>query len=780
MGDELASNSDPFVPSRRAAAFMLSIVAIAVSGAVWSPPAAQAAAPHIAASWTTEVTATSATLQAEVNPEGLTTTYRFEYLTETAYQANLSAGAEAFTGAAKAPTGGEAGLGSATTDQPARQHIQGLAPSTAYRYRILAGSECEPGHRCAVEGSTPIFTTEESAPVFALPDGRGWEMVSPVDKNGGAIQGAGENYDGGVLQAAAQGAAITYSSASPFGAGAQGAPAASQYISRRGEGGWTTENITAPALSGSYDEHPDGVPYQLFSTDLSTGLLLNGEHCRVEGEECPVANPPLPGSGAPAGYQNYYLRNDEDGGFQGLLTESNAELGLSAKQFDITLSGASPDLRHVVLSTCAALTPEAAEVPGVGGACDPAESNLYEWSGGELSLINEPASHHARLAAQSGAISSDGRRVYFTAGEDAELFLREGELTKRVSAVPAAQFQTASADGSFAFYTRGSELFRYGAIAETSEPIATGVNGVLGASEDGSRVYYATADGLFLWSAGATTEIALGAEAAAPSDYPPTIGTARVSPDGAHLAFLSAASLTGYDNTDADTGEPDSEAYLYTAPTGSGVGTLICVSCNPTGERPVGSSTIPGAAANGIGAAATDSYKPRVLSENGARLFFDSKDSLALQDTDSAPDVYEWEANGSGTCQRPGGCVNLISSGHSAEGASFVDASADGSDAFFLTDGSLVPSDPGSVDLYDAREGGGFAVSPTPTECDGDACQSLPPEPEDPTPGTLVPGPPNPPPHFPKTHKKKSKKHHKKKRAKKHLHARTHHARSHQ
>ncbi len=92
-----------------------------------------------------------------------------------------------------------------------------------------------------------------------------------------------------------------------------------------------------------------------------------------------------------------------------------------------------------------------------------------------------------------------------------------------------------------------------------------------------------------------------------------------------------------------------------------------------------------------------------------------------------------------------GGCLGLISSGRGAEGASFVDASANGFDAFFLTGGSLVPTDPGSIDLYDARIGGGFSVPQPPIECIADACQPLPQAPEDPTVGTLIPGPGNPP-----------------------------------
>ena len=81
------------------------------------------------------------------------------------------------------------------------------------------------------------------------------------------------------------------------------------------------------------------------------------------------------------------------------------------------------------------------------------------------------------------------------------------------------------------------------------------------------------------------------------------------------------------------------------------------------------------------------------------------------------------------TAPGPSGCIDLISSGRSEGGASFVDASADGSDAFFLTDGSLVATDAGGVDVYDARIGGGFPESTDVIPCFGDACQPLPPDP---------------------------------------------------
>ena len=766
-------------PARFRAAFVL-----AAALALIVPAAAQAAGPpQIAAAWTTEVAATSAQLHAEIDPEGAATAYRFDYLTEAAYRENIDQSREPFAGALRAPASSEPSIGSGTAALSVHQSIGGLEPDTAYRYRVLAASECEPiahpGLKCTSLGEAHAFTTEEIAAVFSLPDRRGWEMVSPIDKNGGAVQGPGQNFGGDVLQAAAGGGELTYSSASSFAAG-QGAPAASQYMAGREASGWSTQNLTAPQSSGAEPQPGAGVPFRLFSADLSSALIFSGGECLAPGEGCANPSPPLAGSGAPAGYQNYYLRNDATGAYQALITAADApELhDLSPEAFSVTLAGATPDLRHVVLSTCAKLTPEATEQPD----CESGGPNLYEWSEGALRLLNllggdAHGTSDAHLAAQAGAISSDGSRVYFTVGEEAELFLREGESgAKPVSLAPAVQFQTASADGQIAFYTKGEALYRYDAATEASEPLATEVRGVLGASQDGSRLYYLTASGLYLWTApGTTTQIAPGAPAAFADDYPPTTGTARTSADGTHLAFLSTASLTGYDNTDQSTGKPDSEVFLYAAAPGGGEGTLACASCNPTGERPLGPSTIPGAIANGTGQGATDSYKPRDLSADASRLFFDSADSLVLSDTDGQPDVYQWEAPGAGTCGQGSalnsGCVSLISSGRDgADPSEFIDASAEGGDVFFLTAASLVPTDPGSFDLYDAREGGGFPVPPSPIECDGDACQPLPSEPEDPTPGTLTPGEGNPPVHFSaeRHHKPHHRKHRRKRRANRH------------
>jgi hypothetical protein len=726
-----------------AIALILTAVLVACAGS------AQAAGPPVVGStWASAVFSSTARLSAQVNPNGLFATYHFDYIAKAAYDANVAASKDPFAGTFRVPAV-DSNIGSGTGLVTITQLPSGLSADTAYRYRVVAKNSAG-----STAGQALLFVTQGTGGGSVLADGRGWEMVSPVDKNGGEVEAPGGLAGGGVLQAAAQGGSITYGSAASFADG-QGAPPASQYVASRDGGGWSTQNVTSPVFSGTYDAKDQGAPYQLFSADLTRGLLLNGDHCRGEGTDCAVANPPLAGTDAPAGYQNYYLR--EGSGFTALFGAANVGfLSLDPAEFDLRLAGTAPDLRHSVLSSCAALTANATEVTA-GGGCDPAMTNLYEYSpGGGLSLVNllpgqGTGNPGASLAAQSGAVSSDGGRVYWSDLATGNLYLRAGGQTKQADAAAGGggAFETASADGSVAFFTKGGHLWRYLAAGDGATDLTPsgGVDGVLGASADGAYVYYQDAGALRLWHAGTTTTAAPGA-AAAPSDYPPTTGTARVSVDGTRLLFLSILPLTGYDNIDLNTGLADSQVFLYDS---AGSGALTCVSCNPTQGRPVGPSSIPGSIANGTAVGSTNSYKPRVLSANGRRVFFDSRDALVLADTDNAPDAYQWEAQGEGSCSRSGGCISLISSGRAAGGAKFVDASADGTDAFFLTDGSLVGADRGALDLYDARIGGGFPEADEAELCQGDSCQSLPSPPIDPTLTTLLAGPGNPSVRYPKS-----------------------------
>jgi hypothetical protein len=244
--------------------------------------------------------------------------------------------------------------------------------------------------------------------------------------------------------------------------------------------------------------------------------------------------------------------------------------------------------------------------------------------------------------------------------------------------------------------------------------------------------------------------------------------TARVSPDGRYLAFMSDRSLTGYDNRDAVSGKPAMEVYLHDALTGR----LACVSCDPTGSRPVGvevgeferafSRTFhPNVVAvHGSRAAAysnetlvaanlpagnegpttqDSSYLPSALSDGG-RVFFNSNDALVSQDVNGQEDVYQFEPEGTGGCvassatfsPKTGGCVSLISSGTSPEESGFMDASKDGGDVFFLTMSRLTSQDYDTAfDVYDAHECSvtvPCVASPvaSPPCASGDACKGAP------------------------------------------------------
>ncbi len=318
-------------------------------------------------------------------------------------------------------------------------------------------------------------------------------------------------------------------------------------------------------------------------------------------------------------------------------------------------------------------------------------------------------------------------------------------------------FQGASSDGSKVFFTKGN-LYEYDLeTAETTDLSPdVEVKGVAGISENGEYVYYVdSSDDIVLWHAGATTRVASGGanssdypsgNAAVASDYAEEIGsrTAEITPNGQNLVFMSNVSLTGYDNRGFKkmanhiglVEEAIEEVYLYEAQSGK----LTCVSCNPTGEAPVPTNASTGTAVSIqsgeetglVGAelpvSLKPTYQPRWISEDGSRVFFSSAQPLAPQATNGWLDVYEWERDGSGSCQQSEGCIYLLSSGSDPENTYLLDASASGNDVFMITRAQLVAQDRNDLfDVYDARVDG---VRPTaPPECSGTGCQGVPPAP---------------------------------------------------
>jgi hypothetical protein len=190
--------------------------------------------------------------------------------------------------------------------------------------------------------------------------------------------------------------------------------------------------------------------------------------------------------------------------------------------------------------------------------------------------------------------------------------------------------------------------------------------------------------------------------------------------DGRFLVFSSYGQLLPED-TDAA-----KDVYRYDAETG----VLERVSIGEGGYDANGSGGSRGAQIpvgnHGVGTeegSVRTQYEmgSRAISEDGSRIAFTSGEPLSPSDTNGLVNAYEWHEGSAGA----EGSVSLVSSGVAEEPVSDVVISSNGLSVFFDTTEGLVSQDTdGEPDVYDARVGGGFPVTPTPVQpCSGDACQ---------------------------------------------------------
>ena len=717
----------------RRLALLVLVTALGVLAFAGAPVLAVAAeAPTVEEESVSDVASSSATFQAQIDPRESETTYRFEYGPSEAYGASIPIP--------------DALVGSGASAVALQAHPQGLQPHTTYHFRVVAVSVGG-----TATGADQSFTTQTAGGELTLLDGRQWELVSPPNKHGAGLEPIKKERSGPV-QAAEGGGAIAYTANGPVTADPEGnrSPEMMQVFSERGPDGWETQDIETQNDAAKGLSVGQGSEYRLFSGDLSLALVQ------------PHVTTPL---SPEATERTPYLREDASGRYVPLVTAANTPPstkfgGEPEYEFgDVTFAGATPDMSHVVLRS---------EHVGLTSTIVP-EGGLYEWAAGRLQLVSVLPDGEPAKEQEEGldGISDDGSRVFF-----AGAYMRnvvKGETTQLLN---NGGFVAVSGDGSRVIYSSGGSLFGCEIVEVAGKPACEGASdltvpenagesvgmvGWLGASEDASYAYF-VANGVLAPGAtpGECSARNYGSPSVTCNIYVSHDGTTkfvaplseedafaelfegdpadvdmRVSPNGSFLAFMSAQSLTGYDNRDVASGVPDQEVYLYDAEAEGGRGRLVCASCNPTGARPAGvfdsgvypgllvdrpmtwgghwlAASVPGSVSTTISEAI---YQPRYLSDSG-RLFFDSADALVPQATNGVEDVYEYEPAGVSSCgvssvvfsERSEGCVGLVSSGGSSAESVFMDASESGEDVFFLTSASLVPQDVDSAyDMYDAH-----------------------------------------------------------------------------
>ena len=727
-----------------------------------------------------EVGATSAKLSGRVHPRHSPTTYVFEYGTDTSYGSSAPAGQL-----------GDAGSGNDWSE--VAEQITGLAPGTTYHYRVVATNQAG-----TAAGEDEAFKTAAAGAGSDGPQQRGLERVSPAGKDGLSVAGSAS----GEVAVDGERAYMRLTGASSDAASGNATPLLSE---RDPLTGWTGRAIDPPTPATG-----NGFRYEGLSDDMSeavvsassvllipevpdtgeTSLYLRdnaddtyrqmsvaagqGDGFLLAGASGDFSNlvfeTPVAQTGdMPQNDEVYpYLWNDGQVRALGVLPDgtpapNGAIVGSSAERGSVQGAVARDGSRvvfHAVEPTLGAFGSRSS-VAGqlyVRELEGPDAPRTLHVSGSQRDVLDPAAPLPATFWA---AESAQTDRILFTSCE---------KLTNDATADSSGPSCTLGNPSTGVSGARlpGRDLYLYDVGSGELEDLTTAdadgadVFGVVGASEDLGRIYFAAGGvlapggaiagepNLYLWDHGqisfvATLDYSPRAQYGdgrggyiAPSggsnwtlstskaDNDGRMGSSRVSPDGNVAVFVARAPLTGYDNRNPqacppvfDTPESGGghpianlegrclEVFRFDAVSGQ----LSCISCPADGTVAAGDSMLsshpgrPGARARGS------------LTADGRSVFFQSPDVLAAGDSNGVDDVYEWR----------GGQTRLLSSGKGLFPSSFADATPDGRDALFITRDRLVASDgDDSLDLYDARVGGGFSDPEPAVECEGDECQEPP------------------------------------------------------
>ena len=633
-----------------------------------------------------------------------------------------------------------------------------------------------------------------------LPECRAYEMVSPLEKQQHdalpieAVQSSVAP-DGNAVDWMSQGA---YAGAENYQA--QATEPTNPYEGERTASGWVARSTyPPPTLIEEPAAYSQAGGHSLLSSDFTSEA------------DC--------GSTTPASEPGPTIRcafREPDGSW--LSTPDYTELDGEALKTEIV--GASATGEDVVFYGGAGLPLLPSDVSSAARAC---ENNgycggIYEVTalgtqspalhlvdvGNEGTMIgpeHETSIGAPRDDVNSHAISADGSKIFFTAtpsGGVPTIYARVNNTETVTISTPecggkceheeseAATYQGASADGSKIFFTtkeqlvpgdtdEREDLYEYDfanppahrlvdvsgeGLGDTTPGSGAAVQGVIGASEDGSHVYFA-AEGVLttlpnglgqvartvsgreegvnvyaydtqsgdtrfvaslpasdegLWG-GSTLEGALARK----------IQLAQITPDGRYLVFDSFAKLitTG---PEADTGGAQ-QVYRYDYETGGIV--RVSVGHNgfaDNGNAPGFNVVLAPNPGDEAGSPAIGDVN-RSISENGETIVFVTAEQLQDTATPAAANscIVQGAVAGGPGCQVytwHDGSVSLLSDGQDTAAIDYVGMSATGSDIFFQTRTQLVKQDTDTLgDIYDARIDGGFPAPVREPSCSGEACQ---------------------------------------------------------
>jgi hypothetical protein len=505
------------------------------------------AAPSVSDVATAQVTDTTAVLSGVIDPNHSHTTYRFDYGTDASYGSSTAVDS----------------AGSGATGVPVSKVVRGLQPNTTYHFRLVATN---PAGEDAAPDAT--FTTDADPPP---PSGRVYEMVSPVDKNGGNIErgylnSAWKSQTG----AAPSGDAVAFVSRVQFGDLDSGT-LHPNYVARRGSAGWTMEGVSPPignvAPAGTEQPSVMGLSLDLSKVFVEAAPALTADATRLNGSWGLY----MRASGQP---NPYTLLSSP------WISRSPAETNTTQASERFEYADATPDSRHVVFNGARQLLPEAP--PDRTSAS--AFNAVYEWVDGSVRLASVlppglfvPATAfelhgggNRVLATGSlpgdNLISDDGRRIFFTADVSKgsptgpelgnHLWVREDGQTTRLISRSQRPEDVPDDPGD---PPTGNAEPRFWAAKRSDGSVAF-------FRAQGALTVGAGSGSLYRWDANAEDGTGLLELSSDPDDQPEVLGPAAVSDDARSVYFV-AAGLLDEDAEDVERGRP----HLYLWREGEGV-----------------------------------------------------------------------------------------------------------------------------------------------------------------------------------------------------------------